>query len=85
MTEEELERSYLKVQQTKEHFIEYMRDNKLTPSEGFTAVTGLLMSMYDAMLDNPTVEDFIETFGGIYKLHHALHHNDLHQTPPTIQ
>lgn len=85
MTEEELEQSYLKVQETKKHFLNYMQESGMTPSEAVTTVTGLLMSMYDAMVDNPTVEDFIGTFGGIYKLHHALHNGGVQPPTQTLQ
>ena len=84
MTEEELEKSFLKVQETKKYFVNYMQDN-LTPSEAVAVVTGLLMTMYDALTDNPTVEGFIGTFGGIYKVHHAMHNGDMHQSTQTLQ
>ena len=84
MTEEELEKSFLKVQETKKYFVNYMQD-KLTPSEAVTVVTGLLMTMYDAMVDNPTVKGFIGTFGGIYKVHHAMQNGDVHQSIHTLQ
>ena len=82
MTEDELEKSYLKVQHTKEHFVEYMREQHLTPSEGITVVAGLLMTMYDLLSEKPTVDGFIDTFGSIYKVHHALQHQD---ATPTLQ
>lgn len=74
MNREELERSFEKVQIAKNHFVEYMRDNDFTPSEGMTAITGLLMHMYDALTERPSVEGFTEMFSNIYALHFKLQH-----------
>lgn len=69
MTEQELDAAAERSYNARVHIVEYMRDHNLTPSEGISAVIGLLISMYTAIAKDPSEEEFTNAMRASYLVH----------------